>query len=529
MATSIRTKPQEQPGAVWSVRQVGGTSGQAAGVERAGVVTTSLDDDHELVTTLDPIDGVVTSAAFGHVVGSVSADGPRVDVRLRAEERTAITVAHQNVRIGDAVSVDFVDDGVQVSTRLLTAVRSGDEVRVLRTEPIDGRTGGVVHDIATGTVDATVDSGEVVSARVGTCDVSLSIVDEVAVQVGVDGSVGVHPAGGSAFALNPATGRLMLTTAEGSARIDPGREIVLDCADTGWRVSAGSRSLMLESLATPGVRVYWAAGTGGLQVSACPHEKLTTSNGRRQPVRPCPYCATSLDATWDGPSLTIELDGLVLTWSGGALEAASGCGGFRLRAADQIRIFWCGRDFVVGEGRVRAADPVEDWYVTSDGRVATGSSVVSAGHTIDGTLEVVVKGIEDRWSASLWAGGMCLDDGKGMRVALNESGGLLCTPVERLDTAVTAHRCGDVAVSTPTATVALDSAGEVRLRDSDLAGLTVHPRRPGSPMRSTITCGDRFSVAVTDSAVDDFSWTVLHLGSLVGHTVRAPRGAIALS
>jgi hypothetical protein len=328
--------------------------------------------------------------------------------------------------------------------------------------------------------------------------------------------------------MDPATGRLTLTTAEGSARIDPGSEVALDCARLGWWVSAGSRSLVLESSAVPGARVRWEVGTGELEVSACPHEKLTTNDGRRQPARSCRRCGASLSVTWEGPSLAIELAGMVLRWTGGVLEATSVRGGFRVRAGDQIRIFWCGRDFVVSGGGVRVADLAEDWYVTPDGRVATTSSVVSAGHTIDGTVEVVVKGVEDRWSASLWACGASLDDGRGMRVTLNEVGGVVCTPVERLDTAMAAHRNGDVAVSAPTATVALDSAGEVRLRESDLADLTVHPRGPGGPLRSTITWDERFSVAVTDSAVDDFSWTVTHLGSLVGHAVRAPRAAVVL-
>lgn len=528
LAASIPLEPREQPGAAWSVWQVGGAGGQAAGVDSAGVVTTSLDDTHELVTTFGPASGVVTSADFGCVVGSVRAGGPRVDVRLRARRTTAFTVAHRNVRIDDEVSVDFVDDVVRVSTALLTAVRSGGAVRVLRTEPVDTPAGGVVYDIATGTVEATVDSGEVVNVRVGAGGVALSTPDEVAVRVGRDGSVDVRPVGGTALALDPATGRLALTTAQGSARIDPGGEVVLDCARIGWRVSAGSRSLVLEQSAAPGARVCWEAGTGELRISACPHEEWTADGDRRRSARPCRCCGASLDVTWDGPSFAVELAGMVLRWSGGVFEAASARDGFRVRADGRVRISWCDTDFVVSGGRVWVADHVEDWYVTPDGRVVTAFSVVSAGHTIDGTVEVVVRGAEDRWSASLWACGVSLDDGKGMRVALDESGDVVCTPVERLDTAVAAHRCGDVAVSTPTATASLGSAGEVRLRDSDLADLTVHPRSPGRPVRSTITCGDRFSVAVTDSAVDDFSWTVMHLDSLLGHAVRAPRGTVAL-
>jgi hypothetical protein len=101
--------------------------------------------------------------------------------------------------------------------------------------------------------------------------------------------------------------------------------------------------------------------------------------------------------------LAVAMAGLTARWSRGGLEVELGGDGFAGSAGERVRVRWAGKDFVVGRGRVLVADDNEDWYLTADGRLATGGSVVSAGQTVDGVLEVAVRSAEHDWIASAWA------------------------------------------------------------------------------------------------------------------------------
>lgn len=533
--TAAHRDAQGRSGDAWFVRRVGDTATSTSAVgclmentegERivntgAGTaVVTPLDDAHELVTTLDPA-GVVTSGAFGRVAGYEQDGEQRLDVHLISGGHTTFTLTHNDVRIGDVASIAFHDGRVQVRTALLTTERNAAGVRVRRTGE-EGLTSGVLHDFGSGTVRTAVDGERRLIARADQEGSTVSVTDDVAVQVTRNDRAEVRLAESSTtFVLDPDTSGVVLVSADGQAEVAPTAGLKVTCARTGWTVSADDHSVAVELPGQPGVGLRWDSTTGTLRAAMCSHQTLAAIPYCAV-ARACADCGTQLDARRHGTDLILAMPGLTARWSRCGLEIELGDDGFVVAAGERVRVSWSGKDFVVGRGRVLVAGGTEDWYVTPDGCLVTGASVVSAARTVDGVLEVVVRSADHDWAASVWARGACVDNGDGLRAVLDDAGGVECTATSRADSAVVARRGGGVLVRAAAVTVELDRIGAVRLHKSGVAELTVRSNRVGDVVNSTITCGEPFSVAVIDSAVDGFAWTTTHLGSRIGHSVRPP-------
>ncbi|GGU76650.1 hypothetical protein GCM10010178_79790 [Lentzea flava] len=525
---------------MWFLRRVAGAATAASGADSltestltestegekilttgAGTaVVTPLNGAHELVTTLDPA-GVVTRGAFGRVAGNAQSGEQRLDVQLASDDHTTFTLTHNDVRIGDAASVAFQDNRILVCTALLTTERDDAGVRIRRTSE-DGLASGVFHDFGSGTVRTAVDGKHQLIAQTAPEGMTVSVADDVAVRVTRNDRAEVRlTASSTTFALDPDTSGIVLVSADGQAEVTPTAGLKVTCARTGWKVSADTHSVAVELPGQPGVGLRWHSTTGTLHAAACAHLTLEVSP-YCSVARACADCGTRLDARRHGTDLILALPNLTLRGSRSGLKIEFGDNVLVMVANGRVRVSWSGKDFVVDRGRVHVGGGTEDWYVTPDGRLVTGASVVSTGRTVDGVLEVVVQSNDHDWAASVWARGACVDNGNGLRAVLDDAGAVVCTSASRADSAVIVHDAGGVLVRSAAVTVELDRAGAVRLRESGVAELTVHPNHADEQLRSTITCDEQFSVTVTHSAVDGFAWTTTHLDTQISHSVRPP-------
>ncbi|MFD9698126.1 hypothetical protein [Lentzea sp. NPDC059081] len=443
---------------------------------------TPVDGAHDLVTTLEATLGVltVTRGTFGRVVGYTREGEQRLDVHLLSPESTTFSLAHNDVRVNSAASVAFGEERVLVRTDLVVAERRGTGVRV----SVPGSQAGAVHDLATGEVSATTASGHGVTSVVDASATSLSVDNDVTVRVAGDDVVQALMAGGrTMLELGAGTGRAELTCAEGFATIlTSDGAVAITCTRSGRRVEVDRDA----------VTIGFVDGSGGLRWDRA---------------------ESTLSGSGDAP-----FRGLSTYWSDHGLEIDLG-GGFTVVAADRIWIRWYGRIFSVGDGEVVVAEEEEDWYLGADGHLGTSGCMVAAERTIDGAAEVFVRPVEHDWSASVWSGGTFLDDGAGLRTVLDERGAVF-TPAARADSSVVSlRRAGQVVVNAAAAQVEIAQGGEVVLR-SGPAELRVIPGSDGRELKSTITCGDLFSVVVTDSERTGLDWRTTHQSSSVSHLVR---------
>jgi hypothetical protein len=490
----IHSEVSERSDTAWSVRRVGLAEANQRGcfaenvegerimrTPRGSAVVTPLGGAHALITTLDSTSGVVTSGTFGRVVGHARGGEQRVDVHLSPGEPTTFSLAHNQVFLGDTASVGFGADRVLVRTALLTAERRAREVEIGLVHEAAVR---AVHDPAAGTVRASVTGGQVVVGRVGECATELTVADDVTVRVTGEGRAEARPATSrTTFTLDPDAARVRLVCDDGAADVGAAIGVTITCERTGWRVSADEQVLCVESV-EPGSGLRWDRATG--------------------------------TATFSGD---LRRGGLVTRWSDSGLEAVLG-EGFTVSAREDVRIHWFGKDFAVSRGRVVVADDDEDWYVTANGRLATAGSVVSVCRTIGAVVEATVRSAEHDWVASAWARGALIDGG-GLRTALDDEGGVVCSPAARADCSVVSRHHGDIVVRAVEVEVEIASCGTARLRKSGTPELRVRPGVTGCALSSTITCGERFAIAVTDSWSDGFAWTITHEGSEISHSVRA--------
>ncbi|PRY38978.1 hypothetical protein [Umezawaea tangerina] len=454
---------------------------RVVGAARRSAVVTPVGGADELVTTLDATLGVVavTSGTFGRVVGYAREGEQRLDVHLLFPDRTTFSLAHKAVRV-DAAAVAFDGDRVVVRTALVTAERRHTGVHVR----LPGSDAESVHDLASGEVRASTASGHRVTSRVEADSASLAVSDDVMVRVMGDDAVQALLAGGhTTLQLEAGARHVELTCADGTASISTAAgAVMIACSRSGRRVKVDRDELTVQSAdASAGVR--WDRGTS------------TLSDGGDVP-----------------------LDGLHLRWSDRGLEFDLG-DGFTVVVADRVRISWCGKTFSVGQEDVIIADEEENWYVAADGSLGTGACMVTTGPTIDGSTEVFVRSVDHGWSASMWSHGTFVDDGAGLRTVLDEHGAVF-TPASRTDSAVVSQRDERrLVVNAATARVEIGHSGGVLLK-SGLAELRVLPTSDGRALRSTIACGDLFSVVVTDCERDGLVWRTTHRSSSVSHLVR---------
>lgn len=484
---------------------------------------TSLTGAQSMVTAFDAMTGAPDGLPSIRVAGHGPSHASHLGFYLNAGRGPTFTLSRDDVRLGDQASVSFADDEVQVRTRLLTTRRNGSTVRVGLG---DDENGLVAYDWTTREVRSLTGARET-TARIDSETAMVSITDDLDLSVSRSGQAEVRRQD-TTFSLNPARARTRIICADGVAEITESRRLDVRCARSGWSVAVSPSQVLFEPLSSVTGRLVWNRGTGDLDVQVCEHHTLSTRD-ETDPAPACDDCGAAVDAVWVDHVLEFDLTGLHVRWSSGSLDVSAG-DELLLSAASAVRLQWAGKDFMVDSKRVVVSAWDEDWYVTADGRIATGTSTVSAGHAIDGTLELTVKAADGDETTQVWARGVCIHDGRGLRTTLDPTGGLTCTPTTRADHSVIASPTGVVTVRSEKATVDLTDAGAIRLRDAgqaeDSAELTVLSRRPGRPRHATIVCGQRVSVDVTCFADHGFAWRTTDLGSRVGHSIRASRRSV---
>ncbi|MET8759931.1 hypothetical protein [Lentzea sp. NPDC004782] len=475
----------------WTVSELGasvspviGFQRRKAGIERVGsadsvtAVVTPIDDVHELMTVLDGRLGVVTTGTFGRVVSHADAREPRLDVHMLADEPTTFSFAHNDVRLGDAAAVHFLDESVLASTALLTAEHGHDTVDVRCV----GSAASALHDLHSVAVRAGVAGGATISAQFGGSATTLAVIDDLGVRVPRGDRAEVFTANGeTVFRLDPCANLVELAGSAGTARVVAGTGVTIDCVRSGWRVLMTEWLVTVESDAR-GQRLLWDRAT---------RQVIATEE-----LRP------------GGP---------VTFWSDGGLRVDLG-GGFVVEIADRVRIAWAGKDFVISTGRVVVADGHEDWYLSADGKLTTTRCVVSAEQAVDGHPEVSVRSVEHEWFATVWPTGAMVDHGGDLRTVLNADGAV-SAHVARADNSVISKRGGVTVLASGHARVEVSGNGETRL-SSGTAELRVEPRQADGVLRSTIDHDEFYSVVVTDSEADGLTCRTTHRRSLVSHLVR---------
>ncbi|MFD5828471.1 hypothetical protein [Lentzea sp. NPDC060358] len=479
----------EFPARSWKMSLLEAPSGDGvvpgAGVERiltcvdVNAVITPLGEGHELTTVLDSQLGVITAGTFGHVAGYVGRGEQRLSLDALSDKPTTFSFAHNEVQVGSAC-VRFVDGTAEVRTTLLRAERARDGVDVR----LAGGSARALHDITSSAVRAVVAGNGQVDARVGADTTEVAVADDVLVRVSRDDVTEVRTAnGGAVFRLDPVTNHVAFTCADGTAGVAAGSSLTITCARSGWRVFATEWLVSVEC-EQRGEGLVWDRVTQQVIATAELH----------------PGCAAT---TWSGRELRVDLGG-----------------GFTVAADARVRIRWSGRDFVICGGRVVVADVEEDWYLSPDGGLTTAQCVVSAQQTVEGRPEVLVRGAEHEWSASVWAGGAMIDHGGDLRTMLDEDG-VVSAPVARADSSVVSQRGASTVVTAGSVQLDVVAADEVRLR-SGTAELRVHRRSTDGVMVSAIS-HDLFDVVVTDSALHGFTWCATHRPTAVSHEVRGAR------
>ncbi|WP_133794398.1 hypothetical protein [Actinokineospora alba] len=464
--------------------------------DRRGAVVTRIDGAQSLVTAFDAASTAVTSDLLGHVPSNGHGCEQRLGVYVQPCGTPTLTLGHDGVRLGDSILVGLVGDRAQVKTARLHTMRDKAALRI----GLSDAEPRVVYGFGTGEMRARTGDRETV-ARVDSDAAQVGFTDDVELRVTRSDHAEVRRQG-TTFVLDPDTGRTKFTCADGLAEIASPAGFDVRCARTGWRVTASRSLVMIESFNGQMARIVWNQRTGELEALVCAHRTLSTKEWPAE-VHACDDCGEVPDALWRGSVLEFELAGLRVRWSDGTLEASAG-DGLTVSGASAVRVRWGGKNLAMDGERVLVSDVDEDWYVTADGRLATGASTVSAGRAIDGTLELAVRSAGDDETTLVWARGVCLDDGRGLRMVLDASGRVVCTPTSRADHSVIASPSGIVKITAETATVDLAGTGAVRLRDSGvesgLAQVIAHSHRSGRGQHATITCYELFSLAPVCSA-----------------------------
>ncbi|MFD9698013.1 hypothetical protein [Lentzea sp. NPDC059081] len=506
-----------------------------AGTLGGSMVLTPLPGD-QLVTTLSLSRGVVTTGAFGRLEGHLHDDEQRLDLVLGDRPFSTFTLARNNITVASAMELRYGVGGAGVSAAGLQVQKDASRVRVRVSTGLGTSAFGASYDHVCGVVRVPIGESRSIVGRVGEDRTTIRLADEVVGTVGPGGRMVVSPMIGRTSILLEddrvlvRDGEVLLALHEDHVELRCGHGVVRANRDC-WELVRGGKT------------VRWRRPTDEVAVVLCEHGELVVD---KDTAIACETCGAALPAMreesgagvldlgfcevyWTPATTTLSIGEheIAVTGTRHAADGASPATGVLVRAG-------C-REVRVEPGRITAGNAAEQWQVTAQGEVCVGTSVITREAEADGGPALVFRALgrgPGRWLVSARGDSALIDDGRGLRAEVDRATGATFSTTSYASTVVSARPTGAVVVTATgeegTAVLHLDDALTARLRFG-AARLTIEPEMALDRDFCAVVEDEAsdFAMIALDSGARGLSWTTVHLGSSIGHSISA-RGTLTV-